>query len=188
MFDNSSKYSIDVKVKYNDFPTYNYSHLSEISTLENQDLQYDYFYTEYMLKNLPCVVKNVSSSWQSTDLWIRNDRINYDYLIGKYGDIDAPVADCDSIYFNAQCKSDMKVKDYINYLRNKHKDKLLYLKDWHLKKILPDDHFYEVPKIFASDWLNEFAIDFKDDDFMFVYIGPKNTWYDLIYFMYYIKI
>ncbi|OWR50622.1 JmjC domain-containing protein 4 [Danaus plexippus plexippus] len=70
----------------------------------------------------------------------------------------------------------MKVGDYITYLRNPSKEKLLYLKDWHLKRLKSGEHFYEVPHIFASDWLNEFAIDHEDDDFMFVYIGAQNTW------------
>ncbi|XP_045536113.1 2-oxoglutarate and iron-dependent oxygenase JMJD4 [Papilio machaon] len=70
----------------------------------------------------------------------------------------------------------MKVQDYMSYLKNSKRDKLLYLKDWHLRRIKPDDMFYEVPKIFASDWLNEYAQDNKDDDFMFVYIGPEGSW------------
>lgn len=169
-------FSIDVYVENKELLIHDYS-LSEISTLNNGALQYDYFYKDYMLKNLPCVIKNISSNWECNDHWVKNDTINYDYLIDKYGDIEAPIADCDKIYFNAQCKNDMKVKDYMTYLKSEKKDKLLYLKDWHLKKLLPNDNFYEVPQIFASDWLNEYAADLKDDDFMFVYIGPKNTWY-----------
>ncbi|XP_068620840.1 2-oxoglutarate and iron-dependent oxygenase JMJD4 [Battus philenor] len=70
----------------------------------------------------------------------------------------------------------MKVKDYMLYLKNDKKENLLYLKDWHLRRMKPDHNFYEVPRIFASDWLNEFAMDTHDDDFMFVYIGPENSW------------
>jgi hypothetical protein len=53
---------------------------------------------------------------------------------------------------------------------------LYYLKDWHLRKEEPNYEFYEVPKYFASDWLNEYLTDKNLDDYMFVYLGRKGTW------------
>ena len=41
---------------------------------------------------------------------------------------------------------------------------------------MPDYNFYEIPTIFASDWLNEFLVDNGRDDYKFTYMGPKNTW------------
>lgn len=52
----------------------------------------------------------------------------------------------------------------------------LYLKDWHLKKDMPNYDFYTVPHYFVSDWLNEYCRDKNEDDYMFVYMGPKGTW------------
>ncbi|XP_034825938.1 2-oxoglutarate and iron-dependent oxygenase JMJD4 homolog [Maniola hyperantus] len=148
---------------------------TEIACVNVFDISYGIFYAKYMLHNLPCSIKNMSNNWKCSKEWIVEDRINYDYFIQEYGDLDAPVADCDQINFNAQCKCNMKVKDYMSYLRTQYKEKLLYLKDWHLKR-LTNELFYDVPILFASDWLNEYALDNKEDDFMFVYIGPKDTW------------
>lgn len=55
---------------------------------------------------------------------------------------------------------------------------LLYLKDWHCVKNFPHIPVYEVPQYFVSDWLNEYYIAHPelDDDYMFVYMGPKESW------------
>lgn len=173
------KININLDVKYSDFTEHNYSNC-EIKSFDNSELKYDYFFKEYLLRNIPCIVKNICKTWKCSQFWIKDNGINYSYFIDHYGELDAPVADCDKINFNAQCKCDMKVKDYMNYLRSKSREKLLYLKDWHLRRLTLDDYFYEVPEIFASDWLNEYSIDNQDDDFMFVYIGAGNTWFVIL--------
>lgn len=173
------KIDITLDVKYSDFTEHNYSNC-EIQSFDNSDLKYDYFFKEYLLRNIPCIVKNITKTWKCSQFWIKDDEINYDYFIDYYGELEAPVADCDKINYNTQCKCDMKVKDYMNYLKSKSREKLLYLKDWHLRRLKLDDYFYEVPEIFASDWLNEYAIDNHDDDFMFVYIGAGNTWFVIV--------
>ncbi|XP_059060553.1 2-oxoglutarate and iron-dependent oxygenase JMJD4 [Achroia grisella] len=144
--------------------------------LDFNKLKYDDFFHSCMYKNMPCIIKNVSSTWECTRKWIDSDLINYDHFTDNYGDLEAPVADCNTVTYNAHCKSNMSVDDYVGYLRKSEREKLLYLKDWHLRKIRPNDEFYEVPFIFASDWLNEYALDHKEDDFMFVYIGPEKSW------------
>ena len=78
----------------------------------------------------------------------------------------------------------MTIKSYMDYwinykVKNYHNDSpLLYLKDWHCKKDHPEMSIYEVPKYFASDWLNEYYMDriTSNDDYMFVYMGPKGSW------------
>lgn len=74
------------------------------------------------------------------------------------------------------------MNEFLNYWRdyknkNYHGD-LLYLKDWHCSKDYPNISFYEVPKFFASDWLNEYYLEHRElnDDYMFVYMGPKGSW------------
>lgn len=70
---------------------------------------------------------------------------------------------------------------WIDYKRNNYAKSmmpLLYLKDWHCVKDFPDIPIYEVPLYFVSDWLNEYYIAHPElnDDYMFVYMGPKETW------------
>ena len=78
----------------------------------------------------------------------------------------------------------MTIGKYLEYWKD-YRDKnypedmpLLYLKDWHCVKNFPNFELYEVPKCFASDWLNEFYVAHPElqDDYMFVYMGPKGTW------------
>lgn len=147
-----------------------------IQSATYEDISYDNFFNNHLLKNIPCIVKNVSSNWDCTKKWVTNDIINYSYLKEQYGNLTAPVADCFTIKYNSHCKQDMTILDYMNSLENRDKQKVLYLKDWHLKRARPDDHFYKIPQIFSSDWLNEYAQDKNEDDFMFVYIGPINSW------------
>ena len=46
----------------------------------------------------------------------------------------------------------------------------------------PDEKWYETPIFFQSDWLNEFLSEEgweagkKNDDYKFLYIGPKGSW------------
>jgi len=49
----------------------------------------------------------------------------------------------------------------------------------------PDYPFYSTPIYFQSDWLNEFWDSRTDcaDDYRFVYIGPKGSWYNIKYFL-----
>lgn len=60
--------------------------------------------------------------------------------------------------------------------------KVLYLKDWHCVKEFKSLCLYSVPKYFASDWLNEYYTAHPElkDDYMFVYMGPRGTWYGFI--------
>lgn len=106
------------------------------------------------------------------------------FLLLNAGNCVVPVADCNKRYYNSQEKNEMIVKNFLNYwqelrINNYPKNaSLLYLKDWHCKKDHPEMKFYDVPKYFASDWLNEYFTGQKElnDDYMFVYIGPKGTW------------
>jgi len=47
----------------------------------------------------------------------------------------------------------------------------------------PDYPFYSTPTYFQSDWLNEFWDSRMDcsDDYRFVYIGPKGSWYNIFW-------
>ncbi|XP_053605927.1 2-oxoglutarate and iron-dependent oxygenase JMJD4 homolog [Plodia interpunctella] len=169
-------YDIEINTAEKEFCSYDYSKLDKIDQVDYDKITYDSFFTKYMLKNIPCIIKNVSSTWECNRKWTEDGKIIYDYFSETYGDLEAPIADCDKINFNSHCKTDMKVSAYMTYLKSTNKDKLLYLKDWHLQRLRPSDAFYEIPLLFASDWLNEYAVDHRSDDFMFVYIGPRESW------------
>lgn len=159
------------------YPKHDYNGWNlEDSTYYGCSLTYQKFFENHLIKNLPCIVQNVTRSWECTEKWIENNSINYEYLKQTYGDLEAPVADCNEILDYAQRTKNMKVNEFLNYMQITQKNCLLYLKDLHLKKLRPNDNFYVVPKIFSSDWLNEHADDKNEDDFKFVYIGPKSSW------------
>lgn len=154
---------------YNDWNTVD-------STYPACNITYQEFFENHMIKNLPCIIKNVITSWECSEKWIENDHIKYEYLEQTYGDLEAPVADCNDILDYAQRTTVMKVKEFLNYMQGNRRNSLLYLKDFHLKKLRPNDNFYVIPLLFTSDWLNEYAHDKNEDDYKFVYIGPKGSW------------
>ncbi|XP_015182352.1 PREDICTED: jmjC domain-containing protein 4 isoform X2 [Polistes dominula] len=119
-----------------------------------------------------------------TNLWVSGDAPNFEYLTKMFGRTMVPVYDCQAKYYNSQFKKKMKMEDFMEYwVKYKEKDyiadmPLLYLKDWHCSQEFKHVKFYEVPYYFASDWLNEYFIAKQElnDDYMFVYMGPKGTW------------
>lgn len=126
----------------------------------------------------------------------QNCDINFSYLEKHInGEIRVPIANCRKEYYNSHEKNDLSFQEYLSYWRerinnsnlnaptgtvdnngNCVEDKLLYLKDWHLKREMPNYKFYETPTYFASDWLNEYCTEKGIDDYRFVYMGPKDTW------------
>jgi len=43
-------------------------------------------------------------------------------------------------------------------------------------RAFPEYHAYTTPVYFTSDWLNEFWDTLPEDDYRFVYMGPKGSW------------
>lgn len=168
---------IDIENPLKLIPEFDYTTWKiEESVVEHNKFSFKDFFNNFMIRNLPCLIKNIAIDWECSKKWVKNNQVNFNYIIEEYGNLMAPVADCENIQYNSQCKTDMRVSDFIKYLNEGDDSKTLYLKDWHLKRSRPDDNFYNIPPYFALDWLNEYAIDNKDDDFMFVYIGPKRSW------------
>ncbi|XP_031570375.1 2-oxoglutarate and iron-dependent oxygenase JMJD4-like [Actinia tenebrosa] len=89
-----------------------------------------------------------------------------------------PVADCGKKICGSNPKQEMKLAEYLAYLKTPDRTQSLYLKDWHFCKHFPDYEAYQTPKYFKSDWLNEYWDQCNDasDDYRFVYIGPKGSW------------
>ncbi|KAL7294061.1 hypothetical protein TKK_0012099 [Trichogramma kaykai] len=164
--------------------------VTESSNEENEIIEiapksYNEFFENFLLPNKPCVFDaQITTNWPSRNDWKNNDEPNFDYLKLQFGDCLVPIADCNKRVYNAQCKNNMSIKEYINYWIDYQKCNysnqmpLLYLKDWHCVNSNTNIYFYEVPQYFASDWLNEYFIAHPDlnDDYMFVYMGPKGSW------------
>ncbi|ALC40234.1 CG7200 [Drosophila busckii] len=168
-----------------------------------EELDYNEFYWRYLHANWPLIITDVSNKWECRK-WAQNaeddtngnananvsstvsehTHINFDYLKSRIDNLDVPVADCNAMYFNSHAKLEFKFYDYLERWQrnlenatnsNVAKDNL-YLKDWHLAAQMPAYKFYHVPKYFASDWLNEKLMKQKQDDYRFVYMGPKDSW------------
>lgn len=155
-------------------PIYNY----EIRK-SSESFSYNEFFWDFMNSNELVIIENVSNNWPCRKDWVKGDNVNFDYLSDKFKNLVVPVADNSKEFFNSHVKLDMKFSDYIEYWKQEEetrKQQLLYLKDWHLKAAKPEYNFYKVPKYFASDWLNEYLLDQKLDDYRFVYMGPKGSW------------
>lgn len=136
--------------------------------------------------NWPVIITSISNDWHCRLNWTKQTNtsnnetteIQFEYLKEKIGNCQVPVANCSKEYYNSHEKCEMNLFDYLDQWQSSAFDtnRNLYLKDWHLKALMPDYDFYKVPKYFASDWLNEYLIDNKLDDYRFVYMGPRDSW------------
>ncbi|KAK0091736.1 hypothetical protein PV326_002771 [Microctonus aethiopoides] len=163
--------NIDVQVRFHE----------KMST----SMTYDLFFTQYLLPNRPCVFQSgITDKWPCAQKWRINNAPNFKQLKKLYGDCQVPVANCKVKYYNAQLKNTMSIEKFMDYWQE-YKNKnypgdmpVLYLKDWHCLRDNPNTLIYQVPKFFASDWLNEYYLAHSDlsDDYMFVYMGPKGSW------------
>lgn len=170
---------IDIeKCDYTSILPFTNEYLNEFPEIAG-NITYNDFFTNYIMKNQPCIIKNVANEWESTNQWIFNGRVNFGYLSEKYGNENVSLYDCKKKYCICH---EYKFKDFIKYwsLYECGNDSchlpLHYLKDWHLKNKFPKDNFYEVPIYFSSDWINEYLVSCSLDDYRFVYMGPKGSW------------
>lgn len=160
---------------------YNYNSVNNIEVLDSTNVSYDFFFRNFMLPNIPCIIQNCCTNWKCSKLWIIDAKnLNISYLQEKYGLDSVFVYNCKEKYYNSQKYKTIKFKDYLSGPKNDDISTSFprseYLKNWHLKLNHCDDNFYEVPIFFASDWLNEFYIENTNDDYRFVYMGPNETW------------
>ena len=138
-------------------------------------MSYNEFFHQHMVKNLPCLIKNLMKNWKAMTDFVINNEPNIDFFATLDTTKEVPVANCSAKYFNSQEKCSMTLQEYLGYWMSD-RSELLYLKDWHFTKDHPGGQdFYQVPDYFKSDWLNEYWQD-KNDDYKFVYLGPQGSW------------
>lgn len=51
-----------------------------------------------------------------------------------------------------------------------------------LHRDFPEHNIYTTPVFFSSDWLNEYWDTLEVDDYRFVYMGPKGSWYEISHY------
>uniref|UniRef100_W8BXH8 Jumonji domain-containing protein 4 n=1 Tax=Ceratitis capitata TaxID=7213 RepID=W8BXH8_CERCA len=168
---------------------------TSINRLGENTISYTNFYWKYLYQNWPVIITNVSNEWECSKSWLTREdygkdvgkctKINFDFLKDKIGNRQVPVTHCDKsskenatqmLFFNYMNNWQNSINNFESSEISRQSGTNVYLKDWHLKAELPNYEFYKVPKYFGSDWLNEYLVDKKNDDYRFVYMGPKNTW------------
>lgn len=154
----------------------------QIPRIKMGSITYIDFFKNYIQSNKPCIIYGVTNDWNASTQWIdmKINIPNFLLLENLYGNINVPVVDFDTADCFPCTKKTMLFRDYLKYWKDRFENKtsqISYLKDWHLRKERPDDKFYSVPEYFSSDWLNEYSTDKEIDDYMFVYMGPKGSWY-----------
>ncbi|KAL5966661.1 2-oxoglutarate and iron-dependent oxygenase JMJD4, partial [Taenia solium] len=148
------------------------------------DVSYKYcdFYNNFLRPNLPCrFTESHTFTWPARVKWSENGSISIDEVLKPFSGNELCVANCRDFEFGAHPTLTMTTEEYLAYWKTFNCNgtkQLLYLKDWHYFKAIDFHSYYSQPVYFSSDWLNEFY-DFRtdcDDDFRFVYIGPRGTW------------
>ncbi|XP_060064308.1 2-oxoglutarate and iron-dependent oxygenase JMJD4-like [Ylistrum balloti] len=151
------------------------------------DITYDDFFQQYLLQNRPCIFSSeLTQGWFSRRDWVdkATGKPDLTFLKEQFGDAVTPVADCGQKKFSSHCKEEMMMSEFLDYWKRYISEgypcsqKCLYLKDWHFTKAFPSYSAYSTPEYFLSDWMNEFwdSRADTDDDYRFVYMGPKGSW------------
>eukprot|EP00112_Aurelia_sp_Birch-Aquarium-sp1_P006289 Seg1697.5 transcript_id=Seg1697.5/GoldUCD/mRNA.D3Y31 product="JmjC domain-containing protein 4" protein_id=Seg1697.5/GoldUCD/D3Y31 len=140
------------------------------------------FQKSYLQPNRPCILSaEFTKEWKGSQNWVDEFGMpDFTYLAANFGKSNVPVANCSKKHYNAHEKKEMLFGDFLSAwehsLSANDQSFLLYLKDWHCQREFPNYRAYEVPKYFKSDWLNEWFDQGEQDDYRFVYMGPKGTW------------
>lgn len=152
------------------------SNLNEISCVSSDELSYNQFFHQFMSKNIPVFIKGIEIKTKFSSEWFDGKDFKLEKLKEIIKDHEVPVANYSKKYFDSHEKIKMTFTDYEKYWNGDRQTDTFYLKDFHLKQEFPELDFYKVPMYFSSDWLNEYLIDKKLDDYRFIYIGPKDSW------------
>ncbi|XP_015600506.1 jmjC domain-containing protein 4 [Cephus cinctus] len=161
----------------------------EIEPLINLDpgLTYNEFFWKCLRANRPCLFRSgLMENWPSKKRWrMPENAPNFELLRELFGTSSAIVVDCTKtiqLMDSGKAKT-MNINDYLDYWIDYRRSgyskdmPLLYLKDWHCMIENPNVPVYEIPKYFASDWVNEYYVSSSSTfgDYKFVYMGPKGS-------------
>eukprot|EP01012_Entosiphon_sulcatum_P022644 TRINITY_DN2761_c0_g1_i1.p1 TRINITY_DN2761_c0_g1~~TRINITY_DN2761_c0_g1_i1.p1 ORF type:complete len:226 (-),score=16.76 TRINITY_DN2761_c0_g1_i1:486-1142(-) len=156
------------------------------------DLTLDEFRSDYLLPNLPVIVKNATCRWLARSTWVtRSGQPNLE-AFRIFGGIEVPVTRCSN---EEHTSSTMRLSEYLEHWKAEG-DEPLYCKDWHFTHTTGHPELYELPCFLTDDWLNEYCDHQRGNDsdpargsdnggkpafgagsdYRFVYMGPKGTW------------
>ncbi|ORZ21679.1 hypothetical protein BCR42DRAFT_408063 [Absidia repens] len=164
---------------------------------------YEYFLQHHLIANIPALIgPKLIDHWEARQKWTQpitsetfsNEKCddtelngslsphpqlqpNYYYLKQKFGSAQVQVADCNERDFTDQRRTTLPFDDFVDLWQQT--DKLdrhhYYLKDWHFVQAFPSENMYQVPDIFADDWMNEYWQKETEDDYRFAYMGGDKT-------------
>ena len=169
---------MEIEIENIEYPTEFALDFIDVPRISFDNLTYNQFYHQYMSRNLPIIITGLKIKTPNvSEKWFDDGKIKFDDLLSIIKDHEVPVANCSKQFYDSHEKCQMKFSDYVDYWQSDRKAAgFLYLKDFHLKQEFPDLDFYQLPFYFASDWLNEYLVDTENDDYRFIYFGPKDSW------------
>ena len=156
---------------------------------------YASFRTHYLLPNVPVLLPpsttanwaalpSPSHAWSTAIAAVGGGQYEpaYATLAERYGELPVEVIECGALACGAEAgaEGEGRLPETLGALLElwaKGEGRGLYLKDWHLPRILVDKgksvkgELYEVPDEWADDWLNAYWTEEKGDDFRFLVSG-----------------
>eukprot|EP01083_Nonionella_stella_P032996 90339_1 len=105
-----------------------------IAVYDHNTLSYEAFVRAHLLKNQPCIIKNIvhnnnHKQWLIYDKWLNhspksgNTTINHKHLIHKYGVSKVDVAYCGNQSYSDQKRTSMSLSDYLKHLQSDNEQK-----------------------------------------------------------------
>ncbi|CAM9960921.1 unnamed protein product, partial [Ascophyllum nodosum] len=171
----------------------------EIRRLDASVAKYSDF-ADTMTSNHPVILYNFEGLLPSFKRWQKQGKADVDFLRGAFGNMVVPVVECSSEGYGEQRQMSMTLLEYLDAVHGGRQDgdgdstqsdgsqeasggAGLYLKDWHFQRLRRDGgrdsgdgENVETPFFFADDWLNWWCDKQGQEDYRFVYIGPRGSW------------
>lgn len=138
-------------------------------------------FASYLESNTPCIFPRdaLCDRWPARKDWhVAHSRPAWDVLLQRYASDTVTVWEQPSGEQN-----DIPLHDALRLMTTTPETEtpsssIFYIKDWHLALFAERHHltpFYTVPAVFQDDWMNDYYLSVRDEDFRFVYAGQKGS-------------
>ncbi|UZJ55323.1 hypothetical protein CBS101457_004643 [Exobasidium rhododendri] len=172
-----------------------------IERLSGKGTTYSSFYLHHLIENRPCLLSpSLVKDWNAFEHWTGpgaheegcedSHRLSpvFVNLAERYSDHSVPVvvsscvAKGESPEEALEERTQMSVAEAVEVMKDGRQSgrKKVYIKDWHLirserqKGVSRSEEPYQVPSLFADDWMNNSQSP-EDDDFRFCYAGSAGS-------------